>query len=201
MDHGIVLAPRKPPYTRAAFQAHYEDFHAPLFYRYTAPAIGRYLRNHVVAVFGADPPFDTISEFGIHPEKRGWLGERLRSPETRDLEDDVQSFLAERGNSFPVAEELIAGAPRSPAIGGPVRKRALLLRGAPGDARALATQLGTGTERVTLTLWQHAPAPFDAMIMLWAGKAELPPVGPSIPAALSLAYEVDVDEYCSAWQA
>lgn len=88
-------------------------------------------------MLGEDPPFDTISEFAIRPEMRGWMGERLRAPETRDLEEDVQRFLAERGNAFPVDEELISGAPRAPVVGGPVRKRLLLLK-RPAEASTAA---------------------------------------------------------------
>lgn len=209
MDHVIVLAPRKSPYTRAAFQAHYEAYHAPLFYKYTRPAIASYLRNHVVGVLGEDPPFDTLSEFAIRPAMRGWMGERLRAPETRDLEEDVQRFLAERGNAFPVGEELIAGAPRSPAVGGPVRKRMLLLKRPTATsatdfdtaARAFAGAVAADATRVTLTRWQpDTPVPVDAMIAIWSA-APPAPLAAAAPTDVDVAFELDVDEYCTAWEA
>lgn len=208
MDHVVVLAPRKAPYTRASFQAHYESYHAPLFYKYTKPAIAAYLRNHVVGVLGADPPFDTISEFAIRPEKRGWMGERLRAPETRDLEADVQRFLAERGNAFPVGEALIAGPPRSPAVGGPVRKRVLLLKRPTATsatefetaARAFAGAVAPDATRVTLTRWLPGRPPVDAMIAIWSPAAPAP-LAAAAPAGVEVAFELDVDEYCTAWEA
>jgi hypothetical protein len=209
MDHVIVLAPRKPPYTRASFQAHYEAYHAPLFYKYTQPAIASYLRNHIVEVLGDDPPFDTLSEFAIRPAMRGWMGERLRAPETRDLEADVQRFLAERGNAFPVDEELIAGTPRAPAVGGPVRKRVLLLRRPAATpvadfataARRFARELPADATRTTLTLWQQdKPPPVDAMIAVWAPEPPAP-LAAAAPRGVDVAFELDVDEYCSAWLA
>ena len=192
LEHGIVLAPRRPEYTRAAFQQHYESVHAPLFHRHAGDAIGRYLRNHIVRTYGANTPFDTISEFGIRPSERAAMTARLRAPEARALEEDVHRFLAERGNSFPVEETLISGPPRGARPGqAPVRKRALMLRG--GDGEALARSLIDAAQRVTLTRWISEQAPLSAMVMLWlAPGATLDPVG-------GVAFEADVDEYCTAW--
>ena len=207
MTLGIVLAPRSDHYTRASFQAHYEAFHAPLFYSFAKPAIGRYARNHIVRAIGTDPHFDTISEFGIFPDKRGELSRILHSPEARALEEDVHTFLAERGNSFTVSERLIAGPPRyfEP---GPVAKRAILLRtNHPDDAdfddyaKTVAARLGNAALRVTLSVWnREPPPPMDAMLMIWPAEgASLPdPIEPPTP--ITIAHTLDLDGYMTAWR-
>jgi uncharacterized protein (TIGR02118 family) len=208
MQHAIVLAPRSHRYTRAEFQRHYEEFHAPLFYAFGKVGVGRYVRNHIVRAIGDDPPFDTISEFWNYPDKRAELIAALRSPEAKALEEDVHTFLAERGNVFNVGEELIAGAPRG-FEPGPVTKRMILLKRADGvsaeafvkAARDYAKAVGTGASRVTMTLWQPEPAPpMDAMVTIWpAEDAALPDVITKRP-DVEIRYALDVESYCTAWQ-
>ena len=212
MTFAIVLAPRSVRYTRAAFQRHYEEYHAPLFYSFGKVGVGRYLRNHIVGFEGGDPPFDTISEFGNYPAKRDRLIAALRSPEARKLEEDVHDFLAERGNTFAISETLIAGPPRG-FEAGPVRKRRLLMRKAAGSsaddvarvahdyAASVAGKLVSRAERVTLTLWKPDPAPpMDAMLTVWPASGDLRPALPAPPSPLVRAYLLDVDAYCTAWQ-
>jgi len=212
MTIGIVLAPRSARYSRAQFQQHYESYHAPLFLSFTSPFIGRYTRNHIVRAAGADPGFDTLSEFGHYPAKRTELMAALRAPEARVLEEDVQTFLAERGNSFEVDQMLISGPPRGYEAG-PVRKHAILLKAADGTpprdidplargfATAIAQQIGGRARRVELTLWKREPAPpLDAMVMVWPAEgATLPELSPS-SGGLSVAYLLELDAYCTAWR-
>lgn len=207
LEQSIVLAPRSRIYTREGFQRHYEEFHAPLFQSFAKVAVVRYARNHVIRAVGDDPPFDTISEFGILSEKRADMTAALRAPEAKALEEDVQTMLAERGNSFAVTEHLVAG-PKRGFEKGPVRKLALLFRqGVAGEhfdhlahtyAEALARS--HGQERVTLTLWNRQPTPpIDGMVMLWPNPgtdlAQLEP-----PRSLKLAWRLEVDSYATVWQ-
>jgi uncharacterized protein (TIGR02118 family) len=207
LEQSIVLAPRSRNYTRPEFQRHYEEFHAPLFHSFAKMAVVRYARNHVIKAIGDDPPFDTISEFGILSEKRAEMTASLRSPEAKRLEEDVQTMLAERGNTFAVTEHLVAGPVRA-FEKGPVRKFALLFRhGVAGEhfdhlARTYAEALARshGLERVTLTLWNRQPAPpIDGMVMLWpkpgTDLARLEP-----PRSLKLAWRLEVDSHATVWE-
>ncbi len=211
LQSAIVLAPRSPRYSRAEFQRHYEEFHAPLFYSFGKVAVGRYLRNHIVRAIGADPPFDTISEFGNDPEKRAELSAALRSPAAKPLEDDVKSFLAERGNVFSVTETPIHGPPRG-FEPGPVAKRMILLKrpdglsaqefvGAVEDyAGSIARQLSAKAERVTLTLWRPDPTPpMDAMVTVWPADGTALPDEIGTPRGVEPRYVLDVESYCTAW--
>jgi hypothetical protein len=212
MDLGIVFAPHSEHYSRTSFQRHYEDFHAPLFFSHAHPAVGRYARNHIVGVLGADPHFDTISEFGIFPEKRADLTRILRSPEAKSLEDDVQTFLAERGNNFAITERHISG-PARQCKPGPTRKCAILMQktgnastagiesAATAYAQDMARQLGTAAERIVLMLWKPSPPPpMDAMLMIWPSAGAALPSPASPPDPLTIAYALDVDEYCTTWR-
>jgi uncharacterized protein (TIGR02118 family) len=208
MQHAIVLAPRSHRYTRAEFQRHYEEFHAPLFYSFGKVGVGRYVRNHIVHAIGGDPPFDTISEFWNYPDKRAELIATLRAPEAKALEEDVHTFLAERGNVFAVDEEVISGPPRG-FEPGPVAKRMILLTRADGVSveafttavREYAKAVGTGASRVALTLWQLEPAPpMDAMVTIWPAEgAVLPDAITKLP-DVEIQYALDVESYCTAWQ-
>ena len=206
LEQSIVLAPRSSRYSRDEFQRHYEEFHAPLFHSFAEVAVRRYARNHVIRALGEDPPFDTISEFGILSERRAEMTAALRSPAAKRLEEDVQTMLAERGNSFAVTEQLVAGTPR-PFEPGPVRKLAVLFRqGAAGPhfehlARTYAESLAREhrATRVTLTLWQRQPQPpVDGMVMLWTGTnlADLVP-----PRSLRLTWQLELESYATVWEA
>ena len=205
LEQSIVLAPHSRHYTRASFQRHYEEFHAPLFYSFADMAVRRYARNHVIRALGEDPPFDTISEFGILSERRAEMTASLRSPAAKRLEEDVQTLLAERGNGFAVTEQLVAGRNRT-FEAGPVRKLAVLFRqGAAGPhfehlARTYAESLARehAAERVTLTLWQRQPQPpVDGMVMLWSG-ADLAALAP--PRSLHLAWQLELASYATVWE-
>jgi uncharacterized protein (TIGR02118 family) len=208
MQHAIVLAPRSHRYTRAEFQRHYEEFHAPLFYSFGKVGVGRYVRNHIVRAIGDDPPFDTISEFWNYPDKRTELIAALRAPEAKALEEDVHSVLAERGNVFAVDEQIISGPPRG-FEPGPAKKRMILLKrpdGVSADdfamvARRYADTAGLGALRVALTLWQSEPAPpMDAMVTIWpAEDAALPDAITKLP-DVEIPYALDVESYCTAWE-
>lgn len=211
MQRAIVLAPRSARYSRTEFQRHYEEFHAPLFYSFGKVGVGRYVRNHIVRTIGADPHFDTISEFGNYPDKRAELVAALRSPEAKALEDDVQTFLAERGNVFDVSEELIAGPSRG-FEPGPVGKRLILLKRPAGTsagdftaagknyAENAARQLGTDVSRIALTLWKQDPAPpMDAMVAIWPAAGVILPDAVGDETGVELCYALDVESYCTAW--
>jgi uncharacterized protein (TIGR02118 family) len=208
MQHAIVLAPRSHRYTRAEFQRHYEEFHAPLFYSFGKVGVGRYVRNHIVRAIGDDPPFDTISEFWNYPDKRTELIAALRSPEAEALEEDVHTFLAERGNVFAVDEQLISGPPRG-FEPGPVAKRMILLKRPDGvsagefvtAARNYADAVGTDASRVSLTLWQTEPIPpMDAMVTIWPAEGVVLPDAIGAPMAVEIRYVLDVKSYCTVWQ-
>ena len=212
MRLAIVLAPRSARYSRAAFQRHYEDYHAPLFYSFGKVAVARYGRNHIVRAIGADPPFDTISEFGNLPDKRAALAAALASPAARPLEDDVKTFLAERGNVFEITETLISGPPRG-FEPGPVAKRMILLKksegfaqgtfaaGAKECARALARQYGPSASRVVLTLWKPDPLPpMGAMVTIWPTKGAVLPDRAELHAGIEPCYMLDVESYFTAWR-
>jgi uncharacterized protein (TIGR02118 family) len=208
MQHAIVLAPRSTNYDRAGFQRHYEEFHAPLFYSFGKVGVARYLRNHIVGFVGDDPHFDTISEFWNYPDKRAELIAALRSPEAKALEEDVHTFLAERGNVFNVTEELITGPPRG-FEPGPVAKRMILLERPDGVSaeeflaaiRGYAKAMGIGASKVTLTLSEPEPAPpMDAMVTIWQGKdATIPDITGALTGA-QIRYALNVESYCTAWQ-
>ncbi len=212
MRIAIVLAPRNARYSREAFQHHYESYHAPLFYSFAKVALGRYIRNHIVRAIGADPPFDTISEFGNYPEKRAELAAILASPGAKVLEDDVKTFLSERGNVFEVTETLVSGPPRG-FEPGPAAKRMILLKKPDGlsagefqaaaeDYADTATrQLGAQALRVTLTVWKPSPPPpMDAMVTIWpAAGAHLPDVI-GTPTGVEPVYALDIESYCTAWR-
>jgi uncharacterized protein (TIGR02118 family) len=211
MQRAIVLAPRSARYSRTEFQRHYEAFHAPLFYSFGKVGVGRYVRNHIVRVIGADPHFDTISEFGNYPDKRAELIAALRSPEAKALEEDVQTFLAERGNVFDVSEELISGPPRS-FEPGPVGKRLVLVKRpvgtSAGDFAAIvrdyaenaARKLGTDTSRITLTSWKQDPTPpMDAMVAIWPAAGAILPDAIGDETGVEIYYTLDVESYCTAW--
>ncbi len=208
----IVLAPRSTRYSRVEFQRHYEDFHAPLFYAFGKIGVLRYGRNHIVRAIGDDPPFDTISEFGNDPARRDDLVAALRSPEAKPLEDDVQTFLAERGNVFEVSETLISGPPRG-FEPGPVAKRMILLRkpdsltadefaGAAGEyADAVTRRLGAAALRVTLTVWKPDPKPpMDALVAIWPADGVTLPDVIDVPAAVAPRYVLDVESWFTAWR-
>ena len=209
MQHAIVLAPRSHRYTRAEFQRHYEEFHAPLFYSFGKVGVGRYVRNHIVGFIGDDPPFDTISEFWNYPDKRAELVAALRAPEAKALEDDVHTFLAERGNVFNVDEELIVGPPRG-FEPGPVAKRLIVLRRPDRGsieafvtaAREYAMAMGTGALRVTMTLWQPEPAPpMGAMVTIWRASGVVARTDELVvPVGVEISYALDVESFCTAWR-
>jgi uncharacterized protein (TIGR02118 family) len=208
MQHAIVLAPRSHRYTRAEFQRHYEEFHAPLFYSFGKVGVGRYVRNHIVRAIGDDPPFDTISEFWNYPDKRAELIAALRAPEAKALEEDVHTFLAERGNVFAVDEQLISGPPRG-FEPGPVAKRMILLKRADGvsaeafasAARHYANTMGTDASRVSLTLWLPEPLPpMDAMVTVWPTKSLALLELIAAPTGAEIRYALDLESYCTAWR-
>jgi uncharacterized protein (TIGR02118 family) len=212
MQSAIVLAPRSALYSRAEFQRHYEDYHAPLFYSFGKVAVGRYVRNHIVRAIGADPPFDTISEFGNYPDKRAELTTALRSPEAKALEDDVRTFLAERGNVFQIQETLIAG-PMRGFEAGPVPKRMILLKrpdglsaqefaGAVEDyARSIVKQVASAVARITMTIWNPSlPPPMDGMVTIWPAEGATLPDAVGKPRGVELRYVLDVESYCTAWR-
>ena len=170
-------------------------------------------RNHIVGVLGADPHFDTISEFGIFPEKRADLTRILRSPEAKSLEDDVQTFLAERGNNFAITERHISGPARqcqTRSHSGNARsccKRpgdastAAIESAATAYAQGMARQLGGAAERIVLMLWKPSPPPpMDAMVMIWPSTGAALPGPAAPPDPLAIAYALDVDEYCTTWR-
>jgi uncharacterized protein (TIGR02118 family) len=207
----IVLAPRSKNYDRVGFQCHYEEFHAPLFYSFGKVGVGRYIRNHIIRFIGDDPLFDTISEFGKYPDKQAELIAALHSPEARALEEDVHSFLAERGNVFNVTEELIAGPPRG-FEPGPAEKRMILLKRAEGVlaeafvaaardyAGAAAEDCGANASRVALTLWNPNPTPpMDAMVTIWPAPDAMLPDVHAPPNGIVLRHVLDVESYCTAW--
>lgn len=92
-------------------------------------------------------------------------------------------------------------------VGGPVRKRLLLLK-RPAEAptaafaaaaRAFAGAIEAEASRVTLTSWhQDKPPPVDAMIAVWPTGSP-PSLAAAAPSAVTVAFELEVDEYCSAW--
>lgn len=52
---------------------------------------------------------------------------------------------------------------------------------------------------MTLTSWrQDKPPPVDAMIAVWT-MGSLPSLAAATPSAVTIAFELEVDEYCSAW--
>ena len=212
MQLAIVLAPRSARYSRSEFQRHYEEHHAPLFYSFGKVGVVRYGRNHIVRAIGADPPFDTISEFGNLPDKRAELMAALASPPAKPLEEDVKSFLAERGNVFEVTETLISGPPRS-FEPGPVKKRMILMKKAEGltggefateaedYACAIARRLGPSASRVALTLWKPEPKPpMDAMVTIWPAAGAALPDAIAAPAGIDVRYTLDVESYFTAWR-
>ncbi len=95
MFKSVALIKRKPGITQEEFIRHYEEVHAPLAIQFFQGCFKRYVRNHVTAALGNDPPdFDVISEFWVEDENAlARIAELNSSPAAQILRDDEATFM------------------------------------------------------------------------------------------------------------
>lgn len=178
MTKSICALVHKPGSTRAAFQAYYEDNHAPLGARHFP--FTRYVRNHLIG--GQDSSYDTISEFwaddiaGAAALMNGPVGEILRADEVKFMD---QSRIAPAG-----AEEQRLS-PGAPAGAGGART-AFLVEAADDDvtwretalawAKPIAAQ-APGVSLDIISSWSAVRFPAAAVLWVPGHVAYDPPAG------------------------
>lgn len=182
MSKSISALVHRPGSTRAAFQAYYEESHAPLAVQYFP--FTRYVRNHLLD--GEDLGFDTISEFWAEDIAaaaalmNGPVGEILRADEAKFMD---QARIASGG-----AEEHVLS---SGARAGPDALRTAFLIHPTGsgdvwreEALSLGRSLAAQKPGVSLDFVQSwGGTPFPASAVLWLpGEAALP----DAPASLNI---------------
>ena len=160
MNKSICALAHKPGSTRAAFQAYYEESHAPLGVQHFP--FTRYVRNHVI---DADGPFgwDTISEFWSDDIGKaaalmdGPVGETMRADEERFMDRNRISPASAR-------EVVLSQGARADADGA---RTALLVRGAEPAVLAWAGELAGAHAGVSVDFansWREPPFPADAVV-------------------------------------
>ncbi len=164
MMKSICALARRPDVSRAAFQAYYEEHHAPLAIRHFAFA--RYARNHLLDC--PDIGFDTLSEFWAADIVK--LAGLMNGPVGDILRADERKFMDQSRSAPAGCEEHVL----SPGVADGER-HALLLHWSGDDdrvlpwARAVATR-STGVSLDFTTSWQE-PA-FPARAVLWTPDRE-----------------------------
>lgn len=171
MMKSICALARRPDVSREAFQAYYEEHHAPLAVRHFAFA--RYARNHLLDC--PDIGFDTISEF--------WAGDivalagLMKGPTGDILRADEKKFMDQSRSAPAGCEEHVL----SPGVADGDRYALLLDWSGETDhvlrwARAVA-QRAPGVSLDLATSWQE-PA-FPARAVLWTpdrrAAGDIPP--------------------------
>lgn len=177
MSKSICALVHKPGSTRDAFQAYYEDSHAPLgasLFPFT-----RYVRNHVV---DADGPFgwDTISEFWADDIAKA--AALMQGPVGETMHADEERFM-DRTRIAPASarETVLSDGPKAGTDG---LRTALLVHGAEEAITDWARAIATGHAGVSVDFaasWQEPAFPADAVIWL-PGR---PPLG-AAPAEVSV---------------
>lgn len=182
MSKSICALVHRPDSTRAAFQAYYEEHHAPLGARHFP--FTRYVRNHLTD--GDDVGYDTISEFwaddiaAAAALMSGPVGDILRADEEKFMD---QTRIAPAG----VEEHVLSpGAPTGPDG---VRTAFLIASTVPGEgwreaALSYGRSFATQQPGVSLDFAQSwGTTAFPANAVLWVpGKAE----PGAIPEALAI---------------
>jgi len=174
MSKSICALAHKPGTGRAAFQAYYEDSHAPLAVG-LFPFTG-YVRNHVIA---ADGPFgwDTVSEFwSADIEKAAAL---MEGPVGAIMRADEERFM-DRTRIAPASAREVVFSPGAPADDEGLRT-ALLVRGEESVVLAWGRRLAERSAGVSADFaasWREPPFPADAVIWV-PGHPDIapPPAG------------------------
>lgn len=192
MAKHIVLMPRRPDISRAAFLKHYEAGHAPL--AMALLSFAKYRRNHVSEVDGGQVDFDCLTEIY---DSTVVITEDM----ARQIAEDENRFADRSRVRTATAEEIPLMGDRA-AIDRPGTKRRILLLERGGGvsktqmldaAYAWVRQFGEGqVRRATLdfaaphkTVHNNSSVfPGDTMLSFWPGDAL--PATPPVPGGLRL---------------